>query len=294
MKNIQQIITFLLLAEAKNFTKVAKQLGITTSAVSRQIKSLEDSLSQELFIRSPRRVVLTDFGEQFYRECHKLSDSVKEVNDFINSQNKEPKARITVKCTIGSGRKFLKFLPQFKQKHPNIAITFDFSDTTPSVLDSPADIIFPAPQLEGITDDYRYRSLGRVKGGLFAAPSYLATQPQIQSQADLAEHEFVGMITIWELNELPLANNETLKINDPTYIFSDFDTAVQATIKGLGLCMAPEAMCKAALQDGSLVRVLPDLDYVELELFIFYKYSKYEQTNIRAFVDFYYEHCSFK
>jgi DNA-binding transcriptional LysR family regulator len=67
MRNIQPLTSFLLLAQLKNFNKVAKKLHFSTTAISKQIKALEEDVSEQLFIRTTRKVDLTEFGELFYQ-----------------------------------------------------------------------------------------------------------------------------------------------------------------------------------------------------------------------------------
>ncbi|RUR05327.1 LysR family transcriptional regulator [Legionella sp. km772] len=90
--NRGQIRCFLKIAELANFSLAAEQLNLTPTAVSKQIKNLEQVLNEQLFLRTTRKVQLTDFGQLFYKKCKHIEEEIAAVNQFVEANRATPQA----------------------------------------------------------------------------------------------------------------------------------------------------------------------------------------------------------
>lgn len=138
MIDYRYIKAFLLTAEFKSFSKAAQKLNIAQSAVSRQIKLLEESLKVELIIRSSKKVLLTQKGEELFRAVHKFEKVTADI--FVEDESRE----ISVGLLHGLLENwFNKLIIQFYKKNiRNVRIHVDTPSNLKQMLaDGKLDII---------------------------------------------------------------------------------------------------------------------------------------------------------
>ena len=116
-----QLEQFLAVARAKNFTRAAKELHLSQSALSRSVQKLEDQLGQPLFERKPREVTLTDFGLILQEQAKKILDLVDDTISALSEENQKGRIRLGAIPTIAPY--FLpKLLHEFSLAHPQISV----------------------------------------------------------------------------------------------------------------------------------------------------------------------------
>src|SRR5690348_5646558 len=134
MWTIEQLITFKIAAELKSFSRTAVELDISSAAVGKQIKTLEDSIGIELFYRTTRHVSLTDAGAAFYERAKVILAEVHTTNDLLASQKGEPTGKLKIICSIFLGeQKICPLLPYFLKKYPNISLDLELADRLPDL-----------------------------------------------------------------------------------------------------------------------------------------------------------------
>lgn len=288
MKTIAQIETFILLADMKNFNKVADKLDISTTAVSKQIKALEKNLDKQLFIRTTRKVELTEFGELFLLHCRELMEKVEDIEAFITLKKNVPQGKLKIICSLTLGKDLLlKYLPQFIEKYPLIDLVIEFSEDTRTKKFENWDIHFAFADDVGFTDNMRYRKLFTVSQLLCASPNYLKKYKKISTIDDLIDHKFITLNLRKPNNEIKLVKNKIVKTPTPSIIMNNFSALTEACVSGMGILLIGDYIAKPYLESGKLVKVLPDLSYKKFDIYLFYRAMKYELPKVKAFVDFY-------
>lgn len=290
MNNFKQIVSFLKVAETQSFTQAADKLHLSTMAVSKQVKNLEHSIKEQLLIRSTRQVHLTEFGERFYQQCKLLEQHWQELDAFINSHKLEPQGKLKVGISRAFGKNlFMKKLKSFNEAYPKIELDIQFSEE-PKVIEfqeSQLDILFGFPELPGITDNLKYRRLYTTKNVLCASKAFVKKHGEPKRVEDLVNFKFLNHSFREPSNRIPLANGETVLTAKPEIIMNSFESLTEACCNGLGIFLTGDLLVERHLAEGSLVALLPHLNYRTFELNLFYRPMNYEQPNIRAFVDFY-------
>ena len=143
--NFELYRVFYTVANTKNITKAAEELMISQPAISKSIKSLEEQLGGQLFIRTKRGVILTDEGKEFYtyisRAMEYISNAENKFTDLINLNTGTIKIGISSTLT----KEFLiPYLEEFHEKYPNIDIqivTNLSSELTPKLKNGLIDLI---------------------------------------------------------------------------------------------------------------------------------------------------------
>lgn len=290
MNNLKQIMTFIAVAESGSFTLAASKLHLSTMAVSKQIKNLEESITEQLFIRSTRQVRLSEFGSRFYHHCKKLERSWQELEEFVGSQKLEPQGKLTVCVSRAFGQElFLSKLKEFSALYPKIRLEVVLCEghKIANFETEEYDILFGFPEFPSVTDGLKYKKLYDTKNILCASKEFIEKYGRPEKPEDLVNFKFINHSLREPKNVLPLANGQSVLTSDPVIIMNSFEGLTQACVDGFGIYLTGDLLIEKQLQEGRLEVLLPDLNYREFELHLFYRAMQYEQPSIRAFIDFY-------
>jgi len=160
-----QLRTFRIVAETLNFTQAAKQLNLTQSAVSHQIKALETDLGEPLFIRAKRGVRLSESGKVVLEHAERILDEAQTLRERVSGHEHPATGQVRVAAaTQALVYLFAPFFESFMRAHPGIELSFrttvSTEQTIAGILDGAADIGFaswpvysPALKVEALVDD---------------------------------------------------------------------------------------------------------------------------------------------
>jgi len=238
-----------------NFTKAADELFLTQSAVSRQIKSLEDRLGVQLFLRQARGLHLTAHGEQLFRA---VSGALRQVSEAMESLARhDQSARITVTSTLALCALWLiPRLGRFHRAHPEIDVRIAANDRVLNL------------EREHIDVAVRYcEPRAAPKGALFlfredltpvCSPALLRDRPLAKLE-DLRHHVLLHLDDpslpspwlswpVW-LEAIGVPNLKPAG----SLVFNYFDGVVRAALAGQGVALGRVPLVRDLLRDGSLV-----------------------------------------
>ncbi len=285
-----QIECFLRIAELGQFNLAASALHITPTAVSKHIKNLEAAVGEALFIRTTRTVSLTEIGRELYERYKNIDDQLQDIDKLIESKKQVAQGKLKViVSTILSKQFVLKYLPEFLKKYPLIIPEIIFSEEDSALAQEDIDVIVGFPPIAPYTDQLYYRKMYTVKNILCASKDYIQQHGKINSLQDLQKACMISHTLRAPHYFLPLANGEFLTCPAPILTMNNFEALNQACLDGIGLFLTADLLVKDHLQIGKLISVLPNYQFRQYEIFIFYRKYNYELPKIRAFVDFYCE-----
>lgn len=286
----KEIYSFIIISETKSFTLAAEKLHLSSMAVSKQIKNLEHSIKEQLFIRTTRQVNLTEFGERFYLQCKELEQQWQQIDLFINSHKLEPQGKLRICISRSFGQKiFMQKLKAFNLSYSKIELEVQFSEE-PKVADFEAgkfDILFGFPELPGITDQLKYKKLYKTKNILCASKEFIKKYGMPEKAEELVNFKYLNHSLRQPLNAIPLANGKSILTAKPEIVMNSFECLTQACLDGCGIFLTGDLLVEKHLKNGLLIELLTSQKYREFELYLFYRPMHYEQPNIRAFIDFY-------
>ena len=131
----------------------AKSLHITPTAVSKQIKSFENQLNNQLLIRTTRHVELTEFGQLIFDRCKHVVDQLIAINQFADAKNITPQGKLKVLVsTILAKSFFLKHITGFIKCYPQIRAEVFFSENDSDLGRKDIDVMLGFPQIPPLTD----------------------------------------------------------------------------------------------------------------------------------------------
>lgn len=128
MDSFEGINEFVTVAESLGFSAAAKQLGCSTSHVSRQVTRLEERLGVALLARSTRMVSLTEAGQAYYQQCKELVIGLQQANEQLTTQQTQLSGTLRVSAAGAfSENHVAPALMAFAKQHPNLTVEINFN-----------------------------------------------------------------------------------------------------------------------------------------------------------------------
>ncbi|MCB2128587.1 MAG: LysR family transcriptional regulator [Rhodobacteraceae bacterium] len=271
-------------ADAGSLTHAGESLNLSQSAVSRQIRALEESLDTTLFHRHARGLILTEQGELLFDATSSMNRRLETAAARIRDSEDEVFGELRVTTTIAFGTLWLApRLGKLYEKYPDLKIDLMLEER---VLDLPmreADVAIRMK--EPSQADLIRRRLMNIRMRLYATPEYLAATGTPETFEDLVNHRLVsqsvtapqvaaGASLVQEL--LAQEVRSTLTVNN-------YFGVLQAVLFHLGIGVLPDYL----IEDfPNLVRVLPDVDSSEVPVFLAYPEELRQSKRISVFRDF--------
>ena len=283
---------FSALAAAGSLSAAARELGITTPAVSKHLAQIESRLGVPLVRRTTRRMSLTPEGELYLEHARRILGDIDEMEERLGTAKATPKGLLRVNATLGFGRMHVApLVSQFVRKYPEVDVQLQLSVDPPPLADDSFDVCirFGAPPDARVIA----RRLAANRRLLCASPAYLAKRGTPKSPAELARHNCIGIrqgqeaYGVWRLSMSrgkPSAA-ETVRIRG-NLTTNDGEIAVNWALDGHGVLMRAEWDIERYLRSGRLVQVLPQYYTPDADINAVYPQRHQAAGRVRAFVDF--------
>ncbi|MDN7874896.1 LysR family transcriptional regulator [Burkholderia aenigmatica] len=261
-RNFNDLQAFLTVAREGNFTRSANALGITQSALSQAIKSLEEHLEIRLFTRTTRSVSLTEAGERLFAAIGGRFDEIDAELNALTALRDKPAGLVRITTGDHAMRAVLlpKLMPLMHQ-YPDVQIEFDVSY---GLRDIVADRFDAGVRLgESIEKDMIAVSLGPpLRMAVVASPAYFKAHPKPNVPGDLVKHRCINLRlpTYGGLMPWDFAKNGrqvNVRVEGPA-TFNTSPHIVDAALDGLGIAFLLEDELAPHIRSGKLVRVLED------------------------------------
>ena len=283
---------FSTLAAAASLGAAARELGVTTPAVSKRLAQMEARLGMPLVVRTTRRMSLTPEGEIYLERARRILEEIEDMEELLGVSLENPKGLLRVNATLGFGRSHVApVISRFLRKYPQVQVQLQLSVNPPPVSDDSWDVCIRF----GEPPDARViaRHLAGNRRLLCAAPSYLAKHGTPKVPRDLTQHNCIGIRQgeeawgVWRLStgRGRQITTETVKIKG-NLTTNDGEIAVSWALDGHGILMRADWDIDRYLRSGRLVQVLPQYDTPGADIHAVYPQRHQRSARVRAFVDF--------
>ena len=283
---------FSALARAGSLSAAARELGVTTPAVSKHLALMEARLGLSLVNRSTRRMSLTSEGEVYLERARRSLGEIDDMEQLLGSSKAMPRGLLRVNATLGFGRSHIApLISRFVRKHPQLEVQLQLSVNPPPLTDDAFDVCIRF----GVPPDTRViaRRIASNRRLLCASPAYLARAGTPKVPNDLARHACIGIrqgdeaYGTWRLTSGRGTTQRTqaVKTRGPLTT-NDGEIAVSWALDGHGIVMRAEWDIARYLRSGRLVQVLPGYRTPEADIHAVYPQRHQLSTRVRAFVDF--------
>ena len=278
---------FTAVAEQASFSGAAKRLGLSTSAVSREIARLEDRLQTRLLHRTTRRVELTDAGREFLTHCRRLIDERDEALAAIQPDDHAPRGLLRMTCSVSYGERFIApAVNAFARQHSELRIDLDLDNRLRDLVGEGYDL---AIRFGHLTDSrLMARRLASRSLILCASPEYLARRGAPRELSEIGSHDTLsGSSQQWRFTEggreVTLTPLSRWRCNSGTAV-------MDAALQGLGLCQLPDFYVRGALEDGRLVSLLDSQRPPDEGVWAVHPHPRHVPPNVRAMIDWLHDH----
>jgi LysR family transcriptional activator of dmlA len=283
---------FSTLASAASLSAAARELGVTTPAVSKHLAQMESRLGVLLVQRSTRRMSLTPEGELYLAHARRILADIDGMGALLGQSKATPQGLLRVNATLGFGRSHVApLLSRFVRKYPQVQAQLQLSVNPPPITEDSFDVCvrFGAPPDSRVIA----KNIGANRRLLCAAPRYLAQHGTPKLAHDLTRHNCIGIrqgeeaYGVWRLStgKGRGAKTETIKTRG-NLTTNDGEIAVNWALEGHGILMRAEWDIARYLRSGRLVQVLPQYSTPDADIYAVVPQRLQLAARVRAFVDF--------
>lgn len=287
---LAEMAVFVQVVESGSFSAAARRLGASPSAVSRSVAKLEQALALQLLHRTTRKLRLSESGEEVVAHCRSMLAAADAVMAVSGRGAAEPEGLVSVSVPKAVGRFVLHpHMPAFLQRYPKVDVRLRLEDRYMDLIDDRVDLALritdrPSPGLIG-------RQLMRIDHLLCATPHYLAQHGAPRHPHDLAAHSCIY------LGETPAdaqwkfrrgGKTVTVKVRG-RYAANHTGVRLDAVRQHIGIGSLPYFTARQALNDGEIVQVLPEWDFLSSYhggLWLLYAPNQHLPPKLRVFIDY--------
>lgn len=279
-----------MLARHGSFTAAARELGVSSSALSQTVRALEERLQVRLFNRSTRRVNPTEHGERFLQQIAPALAQIQAA--FVDLEQIRERPAGKLRLNSSNLANLLVIAPRlaiFLQRYPDIEVDISTEDALSDVVGGGFDAGFRLGEF--LDQDMVAVPVGVPQSlWVVGSPGYLAMHGTPVTPTDLAEHECLRFRRPGSKRVMPwFFNIDGRDVEMPVrgrLIANDGYTLRQATRDGLGLAMQFAGTVAEDLRAGRLLQVLGDFAAQPEQLYIYYPARQHLPRKLRVFIDF--------
>lgn len=271
-------------ADAGSLTHAGDKLNLSQSAVSRQIRGLEEQLNTNLFHRHARGLILTEQGELLFDATSAMAKRLDAAAARIRDSEEEVFGELRVTTTTGFGTLWLApRLPKLYEQYPDLKVDLMLEER---VLDLPmreADVAIRMK--EPSQADLIRKRLMSVRMGLYASPEYLKTHGTPKRLEDMADHRLICQNTDSDQVGAGLQLVKELMMFDLRSLLTvnNYFGVLQGVVHHLGLGVLPNYL----IQDfPDIVQVMPDIESADVPVYLAYPEELRQSKRVAAFKDF--------
>jgi len=274
-------------AEAGSFTKAGDAIGLSQSAVSRQVGALEADLRVPLFHRHARGLILTEQGELLFRTARDVIQKLEQTRAKLADSREKPNGELRVTANVSFGTHWLTpRLGEFLDMYPDIQVQVILSDDELDLAMREADVALRLRQPQ--QGDLIQRRLFTVHFHAFASPEYLKRHGTPHSPEELEQHRLLtwgGELPAYlrDTNLLETIGREARNPRRPALIINNLTAIIRAVRAGLGIAVVPDYLIEP---ETGIVQVLTETTMPELECYLVFAEEMKSVARVQVFRDF--------
>jgi DNA-binding transcriptional LysR family regulator len=279
---------FLSVAHHRNFRRAAAELGVTPSAISQAIRTLEARVGAALFIRTTRSVGLTEAGERFISRAKPAFEELVAASEVARDLGRQPAGLLRLTVPRAVVPILLEpLIASFCQAYPDIEVEIAASEEMVDLATQGFDAGIRLGDLVA-ADMVAVRLTPPFRLVVVGSPDYLDRRKRPERIDDLRQHACLrirrtnGSIAPWSFVD----GNKTVEaIVSGPLIAHDFSTMLGASIEGVGLAQVPGPIAAGPMKAGKLVPVLEPFAPMAPGVFLYYPSRHQMMPKLRAFID---------
>lgn len=285
---------FSTLVAAGSLSAAARELNVTTPAVSKRLAQMEQRLSMALVNRTTRRMSLTPEGDTYLLHARKILSDLDDMEHVLRGATAAPKGLLRVNATLGFGRsQIAPLISTYVKKYPQVDIQLQLSVNPPPMTDDSFDVCFRfghPPDSRSIA-----RFVANNRRIVVAAPAYLKKFGTPKNPSELTRHNCIGIrqgdeaYGLWRFStgvtksKSSTASNVKIRGNLTT---NDGEIAVNWALDSHGILMRAEWDVARYLKTGRLVQILSNFHTPDADIYAVYAQRHATSVRVKSLVDF--------
>ena len=286
--DLAALSVFLVVAEERSFTRAAKCVGVSPSAISHAMRGLEEGIGVRLLSRTTRSVAPTSAGERLLARLRPALTDIREALQQVSGLSNKPAGRVRLLAPRLAAKTVLApKLGQFARDYPEIVLDVTTDDSRMDIVAGGFDAgIHFGEFIE--KDMIAVRVSPDQRPAIVGSPGYFKSHPLPKSPRDLPKHRCINFrhgsagVYRWEFEK----GRKSLSVGvEGPLIVDDLDLVIRAALDGVGLAFMSEDDATPHLRSGALVRVLQDWCQPYPGFFIYYPSGRQQPAALSAFVN---------
>ncbi|MEM7544375.1 MAG: LysR family transcriptional regulator [Pseudomonadota bacterium] len=287
MDRLTEMEAFTRVVELGGFTEAARKIGLSKSAVSKHVASLETRLGARLLNRTTRRVSPTEIGLAYYDKAQEVLGAALEADAMATAMQDAPTGELKISAPLSFGlRHVAPALASFLSRYPQVSARLMFDDRRVELVAEGFDMAIRIGELPD--SSLRARKLAETDLNLVASPAYLAARGTPTTVEELSDHEILHYSNTSPGNSLrlkmPNGEERAVRVGGRLSI-NNGDALAMAATDGIGLTFAPSFIISDHLADGRLMEVMEGFRPDPVGIYAVYPSGRFPQPKLRVFID---------
>ena len=302
MESLRGIVAFVRTVTAGSFSGAARQLGVTTVAVSRNVQRLERELGVRLLQRTTRSLSMTEEGRRLFDATRHALSALETAHEAIAERVSEPSGLVRILSITGFARLYVvPLLAALRARYPRLSLELAATDRAIDMVEDGFDVGIRM----GVAGDANVvvRRLADVPRVFCGSPDYLQRRGVPRSLADLASHDCIayrspssGRIVKWEFAATDaVATGDAVLPHTNHYepraalTLNDMVAVCDAAVAGHGVAQLPTFIATPRIRAGELAPLLADCASAPVHLTLHYPARPLTPARVRVVADFLFE-----
>jgi DNA-binding transcriptional LysR family regulator len=284
---------FSTLISAGSLAAAAREMGISTPAVSKRLAQMEARLKLLLVNRNSRRMALTPEGEIYLEHARRILFEVDELEGLLRGVARAPRGLLRVNATLGFGRAYIApLVAGFVERYPEVNVQLQLTVAPPPLSEDSWDVCVrfgPPPEARVIAS-----KLAANRRILCAAPAYIKRHGEPRSPQDLARHNCIGIrqgdeYGVWRFSKSrargrAAGDEEQVRVRG-NLTTNDGGVAVNWALQGRGILLRAQWDVAEYIEKGKLKHLLPAWETPDADIYAVWPQALRTSTRLKAFVE---------
>jgi DNA-binding transcriptional LysR family regulator len=286
MDRLTSLTAFVRVVDSGGFSAAGRRLNMSTTMVSNHVQSLEDRLGARLLNRTTRKVSLTEVGKAYYDRCIQILADIEQADDIAGALQSTPRGTLRIYTATHIVPFIAPVVAEFLARYPDVKVDLSMGERAVDIIDEGYDIavrLTPPPDSSLIV-----RSLATWRHVLCCSPAYLEKHGRPLQLSDLSDRNCVRHVLYPFEDEWRFVDRKgapaSVRVSG-NLISNSGDTLRMAALQGVGVCLGPGFLIHADLEEGRLVRLLPEYRTVEFAMNAVYPHRHHLSAKVRTFID---------
>lgn len=285
---LDDLSLFITMVQAGSLSKAAQQRGIPAATLTRRLQKLEARLGCKLLHRNSRGLKLTQEGERYFERCRPLLAHLQQAVHDIHSDLTEPVGTVRILAPVNLAVSTLAdFWAEFMLQFPMLQLDLQLDNRNDNLFEQGADLALRVGKQHN--PNYVQRRLARVATGVFASPDYLKRHPPIAHPDELLAHDWLVAIPLSRFTLTHHEESVTVHVQQASMRVriqvNEVRLCIHLACQGMGLCYVPLSLCQSQVNNGDLVRVLPQWKTPTRDIYAVWQGQQQLPARVRVLVE---------